>query len=472
MWFCSECGTKNEDSSNFCYECGNAKQQDLGNEPHAVAVEKEQIKVSKSKRKMLRVGIIAIITIALLGTVAFGAKDFLIRKFVLNDPVKRIAYGYKKLIDAKTFNSTTRLSLEFTEYPDDPESKMMVNLINDFSFHVNTKLNNNSNRFLQVIDLRLDDDSLMDANTYGDKETLALSIPSLLDEWIYVEIDELENMLEKMHVIDDSIDFSYEDYEKIFELKDVKNRKEIRNDYIEFISKELGKYVEEEGKKVDVVITDGDKESKIKCEEIVVEMSFRDLIDFIEELLSEIEDDDRIKDLVTQKVQQFFNIAVENGDIDEMNIDEDEIEDIMDEFDDFYDELIEEMLYDVDMIKEEMKYNNTDFELTWSFRFDSANNIRGVNYICEVESSYYDYYEGYKDIDFNLQGELVVNSINKGLNIEKPNLRHGYNFSDEPEEALNDIEEDFDDNFERLLESKEFEPILEFLQTLNPYYFN
>lgn len=473
--FCTECGTKNEDNSNFCYECGHPKEQGSSNGSQTTVLEKEQKeekKSSKSNSKIFRVGIIAIVIVALLGTTVFGAKDFIIRKFVLNDPVKRISYGYKKMLDAKTLDTTSKISLEFTEYPDNPEIKVMYNLLNDFSVLANSKFDNNADKFLQTIDFRLDDNSMINASIYGDNEVFALDLPSLLEGWIYVELKELPNILEEMDIIDrDSRDFNFEDYEQLLDMSNIENWEEIQNDYIDFMSEELGKYIKETGSKVDVIIINNDKESTIKCEEIVVKMDFKDMIDFIEDLFSEIEDDDRIKDLLTLKIQQFYDIAIENGDIDEMGAEEDDVEDIMDRFDDFYDGLFEEMEYSFDMLKDEMEYNESSFEYTWSFRLDSGNNLRGISCIAKIESTYYDYYEGYIDLNFNIQSEYVVNSINKGLDFEKPNLKKGYNFSDDPEEALYDIEEDMQKNFEKLIESKKFEPIMELLQTINPYYF-
>lgn len=454
MWFCPECGSENESTSNFCFECGTSKPNDLDSESEVKLSASQDSNSEKKKMPIWGKVLVAILAILVIYK-GFGLiKNYLIAK----DPVKRIAYGYSKMLDAKTLELNSKTSLNLTRYPDEPETKIFFKMLEDLEIEIDGKRDKKANRILETVKLNMDKDSIVDAVFYADKESAGISIPLLIDEWVYINYEDLDDMIDEMSYGEVS-QFSAEDYLPLFDFDDVDNWSKIQKEYIDFLSNNLDEYIEEGDEKVVVIIENAHREEKVKCDEVIITMDINDLFNITEDIIEKIQDDERVKEALKQKIEQFFEIAESNGDLDEMDLDKDDIGDILEDFDDNYEDLIDEMLDDLDEAKQEIREETDEFdlELEWSFRFDSRNRIRNI--VTKVGFDYTDYYDS---IGAELENNLVIKSMNEKLDFEKPDFSDGYNFSDDPEETLEELEAEFQYNFmKNLFSNQEFYKLFE-----------
>jgi len=442
MWYCPECGTKIENDGRFCFQCGQARPEIVAEDTGMTAVANEEITKKRSKAKFIGVGIGAAIIVLIFFGAAF-AKDYMITK----DPVKRIAYGYMQLLEADRLETNSKLSINVSEYPAEPEVKMVVDLLKKAELEINVKGDNLEKRFLQEIYLNFDGDQLADANIYVDKEVVAANLPLLIDDWIYLELDKYEEMIEEMSDGEVS-QFTAEDYSPLLRLDDVENWKEIRTDYAEFLIGTLNEYVEEGTEEIGVTYADGDKTKTIMCEEVIVKMDIRDMLDLAEELVEKIEDDDRMKEIFVYKVNQFIEIAKQNGDIDSMDIDEDDIDDMLDEAEDGFNDMLDDMLYSISEARKELSYSEEvlNSKIIWNFRFDKNHVLRNI--LTTIQMDYQGYYPE-ESFEAEIINNYVVKSINDKVGFEKPNFSGGYNFAEDPQEVVLELEEEIQQNFMR-----------------------
>lgn len=443
MWYCTKCGVQNEDDSKFCYKCGQEKPEQVyeGDNTATTVAEK---KSDKNKTKIIGAIIVAAVAIIAFALISF-AKDYMITK----DPINRIFYGYSKLYEADTIDTDVNISLEFVEYPDQSDANIYLPLLEDLDIDFNMKADNKDNKFIGKINLNFDGNSIIDSDIYGDKEVFAFNIPFLLEEWVYIDYEKVYS--NNGNIDYDEISEKQEAYSELLEFDNIDNWKEVKKDYGTFMSDILNKYVEKENEKVTVELLVEGETKTIDCEEVVVNMEVKDLFTIYLELLEKAKNDERIKEILIYKLNQFLELAKENGDADLMAVDGYELEEIIKALDEEYDYIIEELIKEIEFVKDGLQYEEAELYITWRFRFDNNHILR--NLLADIIIEQNDPYYTENDFTMKLKSNMVVNSINEKTDINKPDLSGGYDFASDPEGVSQKIEQDMQYNLMKNLMS-------------------
>jgi hypothetical protein len=397
-----------------------------------------------SKRELIIMGII----IVLIFTDVFIIKDYLITK----DPIKRIVYGYEKLNKTYALKTKSVLSVDFSDYFYRPETSMVVDLMEKTEIIVNSKVNRRENKYWKKIELKADKHSLADMTLYSDKEIIGVHIPLLIQKWVYLKPDELGNLLNEL-TGGRITKFDIQIYRALSDFSGIGNLEEVKKDYLEFLSKNLNKYAEEGRKKVNVKVVNEEKESILKCEEVIVKMNKTEILEFYEKLMNKVREDDRIKEVIKLRLYQFINKAKRNGnmkDIDEKWMEEN--------FDNVYNKIIK----GINELKIALQ-EGPNLSFMYRFRFDSKHVLRNIVYEMTMN---YDDADKLTKADIKIINNFIVNSINQRIEIDKPNVSMGYNYSQNPEQISQEISRAF--KFDLIKNLMANDKLLELFDTISP----
>ena len=476
--FCEKCGAQLEAGARFCSVCGYAanngqtNQQtqptqqfnynteqgnmnyssDLGNQGYTnnfnnngYNPQMQPSPMPKSKKAPVIVGLLAVLAIVAL----FTGLYLTVGKNMLASPTKKTMTAVTNLSKVNAVDMTTELRLKLNGASG--ENILIKDMAEGISIKIGGKYDKDKEQGVFDLALVYKKQSIVDMKAYVDKDIVVITSDELLEEPLYADIKELEK-LAGSDFTSASFDMDklapYQDFIKGLE-KD-SDYKAVSKTYGDFFEEVLKEFTKKAGS-VDVTVIEGGKEKTIKTDEIVMTIDDAFIKKVVKGLLEKVSEDKNLKALIKDKAQDFYDIAEKNGDLEDMDLDEESFKEAMEDFDAKWDEAMEEIksnLDDMDAELADLKFNSTA-----KFRVDSKNRLRQLTY--EVEAGeLMGEAMGMPGLSGSVIIETTFNAFDGDVKIEKPSTNGAKNLAEMDEYEMMSIMGAITEKLQRVIMSQ------------------
>ncbi|PKM51197.1 MAG: hypothetical protein CVV02_07515 [Firmicutes bacterium HGW-Firmicutes-7] len=317
----------------------------------------------------------------------------------MNATNQDITCNMKFALDPEKYEESTGMTL----YDDEKAMMLYVNsLLDKTAFELNykqaiNKKNPIDSKFQYALNWLYNEEKLLDFMVGMDEEYFEVLMPSIMNKTFFVSKDDIYKQMDL-----DLKDFDFEKYFKIIR-NNRKLLKAVDQDVYLDILKDTFKDKIKKGDSVNVVMSDG---KKVKCREYIVEMQYEDTLNIMKDMISEMEDDEAIKEYIRVTTLEVLEELKDSKDYKAFKIEKNHIEEITeyfeneDDFEDVYEEMIvalNEMIDELETVSDEV---NVDYNVTYAI--DIKNDIRAM----KMDMDY-----GFIKVDY----DYVMNSIGRKI---------------------------------------------------------
>ncbi|WP_139903848.1 hypothetical protein [Clostridium thermarum] len=187
---------------------------------------------------------------------------------------------------------------------------------------------------------------------------------------------------------------------------------------------------------VKVAVVEGGKEKTVNADEIEMTINDAFIKKVIKGLLEKVVDDKDLKALIKDKVQEFYDLAEKNGDLEELDLNEETFREFIDGFDTNWDEAMAELETALDELESELAH--FQFNSNAKFRIDSNNRLRQITYEIETGELLGEAM-GMAGLKGSLVIETTYNAFDGDVEIEKISTDGARNLAEMDEYELMDM---------------------------------
>jgi tetratricopeptide (TPR) repeat protein len=465
--FCEKCGAQLEAGAKFCSVCGytanngqannsnNTQQYDYntgmnntgysnngfangGNNNNfannGFNAQMQPSPMRKSKKAPILVGLLAVLAIVAVLTGLY----FTVGKNMFATPTDRTIKAVTNLTKVKAVDVTTELKLKLEGASG--ENVLVKDIVEGMSIKVGGKYDQDKKQGAFDIALIYKKQAVVDLKAYVDEDVIVIESEELLEEPLYANIKDLEELAgEDFDGMSYGMPINMEDlapYEEFVKgIQEDSQYKSVAKNYGDFFKEVLTEYIKKNGS-VDVTVVEGGKEKTIKADELEVTINDAFIKKVVKGLLEKVVEDDELKALIKDKAQEFYDLAEENGDLEDMDLDEESFEEAMDDFDDSWDEAMDELEVALDEMDEELA--NLEFNSSAKFRIDSSNRLRQLTYEIEAGEILGEAM-GMEGLSGSLIIETTYNAFDGDVEIEKLSTDGARNLAEMDEYEMMDM---------------------------------
>jgi hypothetical protein len=443
---CGICGYKFEDNFSeieIHNEESGQMNNELNNSNEEVMINGNTPEGNKGNKRIKTIAITAIVAlIAIASVLVFGKGSFDKRK-----PEEKVVDAFKKYYQANTMDVTTKVS--FTEFNipvtngqlDDQQAKLLTKVIKEISCDVNMKYDKKERILEGVMNFNVKDNQLLSADFHIDEELIGFSIPFLYEKPLFVTWESVVNKLNE----EANIKFNYKSYLELLDNDKYPSLKNIDEDkyvslFEQFVTDILGEVTKEEVKIGD---------DNLNLDKYSLDFDMAKTMEFYIKLLDEIVKDKEAKAFIYELIDNVSEIVIKNEDYKLMNITKEEfttsIEEIKNQLEDMVTELDGKSI--LEKISEEQGVdfaNLPDMEemgiaIKYNVFIDKKDNIRKMDIIEDIDNAEI-------GMKMGVNGEMIINSINKKIEFKGINQDEGVNLLELNEEELNQLMLDIQNN--------------------------
>ncbi|MCT4688153.1 hypothetical protein [Vallitalea sp.] len=376
---------------------------------------------NKGNKVVAGVAVGVIVAVLALATVLIFGKNLFSKK----SGEEKLVDAYEKLLKANSIDldynfSFTDLDIQGMD-TSDPQAALVANIIKDFSFDVNTKMDKKEHIMEGVINVNMQNNKLMAADFYVDKELVGINIPFIYDRTLYVTWDSLFNKIKEK--TDISID--WKDYLELLDKDNYPSAKNIdKSKYneltSEFVKGILGNITKES-------VRVGDK--NISCDKYPLQFDYSKMMEFVFKIMDEMVTDKDAKAFIYEVVDKVSEKIIANEDYTYFDITEEEFKNGIEEFKNNYEDMLDEL--DGKTILQKMAEEGFDINTLTDLMeaginikadvfVDKNNTIRKVDFIEEINDTK-------ANMKMGVKLECVINSIDKKLEFNGVDKSEGVN---------------------------------------------
>lgn len=412
------------------------------NMPGYTQVGQTYIMPEPKKKGKVFIGLaIALVLVGALVGLFFGVIKPLFDK---NTPASKVITALGDLNKHEAVDMTAKIKLEM--------DGIQGAVLDDFAFVINGKANQAEKKGSFDIAVNFKDNSLANINVYYDEKIVMLSSDELFEDTLYIDVDELKELLEDSQFADlaeGTSTVNFEAYQKLAkELEKDKNFKTVSDRYEKFFKKTLNDFIKENGK-VDVKVVEAGKEKTIKCEELTLTINDKFISKVILGLLKEISEDKELKALVKERFPQLLEAMKESGQTEYSGFDIEEYEDFMENFDSNWDNAMRQLkqILDSELIEKGLESFNFSTEVV--FRLDNKDRLRQFVFDIDLGEMAGDLAGAY-NVDGSIITEITINGYDKDVVIDKLSEDGAVNLAEMNEFELMSLMGEIQENLESI----------------------
>ncbi|GMQ60378.1 hypothetical protein AN1V17_47780 [Vallitalea sediminicola] len=364
----------------------------------------------KGNKVIAGVAVGLIVAVLALATVLIFGKDLFSEKGAED----KLVAAYEKLIDANTIDATYKFS--FTDLDiqgmdtTDPQAALAVNIVKDFSFDVNTKMDRKEHIMEGVINVNMKNNKLLAADFYIDKELMGINIPFIYDKTFYMTWDSLFNKLKE----ETDISINWKDYLELLDKDNYPSAKQIDRSKYNKLTSEFVKGILGDVTKESVRIGD----ENINCDKYPIQFDYVKMMEFTMKIMDEMVTDEDAKAFIYEVIDKVSEKIIANEDYTYFEMTEEEFKNGIEDFKNNYEEMLEELdgksileklaeegEFDINALPE---LKEAGINVSADLYIDKNNNIRKIDFIEEINDTE-------TNMKMGVKFEAVINSINKKL---------------------------------------------------------
>ncbi len=250
MHFCRKCGNKLQENLKYCNICGseiekihkeetsniNVLDDKKINDEHILIHKEEPLEKIKKfnfikKMKENKFSFILILTLIVIGV--FFIKNPVKNFFIRNNSSNWLVYAFDKYKEYETLDTVSDFNVKFTVQPEKSmEYENIEDIIEQCTLKVNNKIDKNTNEVYSKISLIYEKENILSGGEiYSNKEYMAIEMPQLYKDIIYIKWQDLNKLISN----NDSIDaIDPKNYENALSIKKSKYYNEVNKNYKEF----------------------------------------------------------------------------------------------------------------------------------------------------------------------------------------------------------------------------------------------
>ena len=273
---------------------------------------------------------------------------------------------------------------------------------------------------------------IITGSIYANKELAVYNFPQIYSKPLYVKLsDAYKNMPVKIDV---------EKYTKLFDIKANKQLQDLVASYVPVLMPQLTAAAKFSDKKVDVVFSNGKKQS---CDEIIFEFNKNSSIEILKTILTKAANDAKTKEFilqVTKLILEDYKAILQSNtqSQEEPNIPDFDVNEVMGLINQNYTQTINEAVYSIDELKPQIP----PFTLQYRMMIDDKNNLKG-------ERLYF-YLKDSNDFKIMIDIKGVINSLNANIKVQKIDISNGADMTKLTEKDFEIMQKNLENIFKKL----------------------
>ncbi|WP_273323588.1 hypothetical protein [Vallitalea guaymasensis] len=376
----------------------------------------------KGNKVIAGVAVGLIVAVLALATVLIFGKDLFSKK----SQEEKLVDAYEKLLKANTIDMAYNFSFTDLEIQgmdnSDPQAALVANMIKDFSFDVNTKMDRKEHIMEGDININMQNNKLMNADFYVDKELVGINIPFIYDKTFYVTWDSLFNKIKD----ETDVSINWKDYLELLDKENYPSAKKIDESKYNKLASEFVKEILGDVTKESVRIGD----QNISCDKYPLQLDYAKIMEFGFKIMDEMVTDEDAKAFVYEVVDKVSEKIIANEDYTYFDITEEEFKNGIEEFKSNYEDMLDELDgksilekmaeeegFDINTLPDLME---AGINIKADVFVDKNNTIRKVDFIEEISDTQ-------TNMKMGVKMECVINSINKKLKFNGIDKSEGVN---------------------------------------------
>lgn len=354
------------------------------------------------KRKtLLNVSIVFVLLLSLLlSSVAYSQ--------TVSTPLLKAGLAYAQAQSSKTIDEEFRIDLRYSAGNNATEnSKKLEEFFK--KMYIKGRVISDVSKYESSMQITIyyNNKELLKGSMYVNKEYVAYNFPQIYSKPLYVKLNQAyANM---------PVQIDVNKYIKLFDIQNNPQLQSLIASYADVVLPKLAACAKLSDKKVELIFSNGKKES---CDEIIFEFNKNSSLDLLKAILTKAADDKATKEVVLNVAKAILedSQAILNAQqLDKtttLNIDE-----IMKQAEANYSQSIKEVVYQLNKISPQIP----PFTLQYRMMVDGKNNFKGERLYFYLKDS-----NNFK-VMFDLKG--VINSLNQPVNITKIDISKGADIS-------------------------------------------
>ncbi|ADQ39711.1 hypothetical protein Calkr_0139 [Caldicellulosiruptor acetigenus I77R1B] len=284
-----------------------------------------------------------------------------------------------------------------------------------------------------ALNLYYNNKQVLSGSIYVNKELAVYNFPQIYSKPLYVKLsDAYKNM---------PIQIDVEKYTKLFDVRSNKQLQELVASYAEVLMPKLAAAVKLSDKKVEVVFSDGKKQS---CSEVIFEFNKDSSLEIVKAILTKAANDAKTKEFILQVLKLILEDSkailqtqmLSEGEglkPEDFNVNE-----ILNQVSANYTQAVSSAVYVIDEVKPQIP----PFTLQYRIMIDDKNNLKGERLYFYLKDS-----NGFK-IMFDMKG--VINSINANIKVPKIDISKGIDMTKLTDKDFEIMQKNLENIFKKL----------------------
>ncbi len=274
---------------------------------------------------------------------------------------------------------------------------------------------------------------VLSGSIYVNKELAVYNFPQIYSKPLYVKLSSAyKNM---------PIQFDVEKYTKLFDVRSNKQLQELVASYAEVLMPKLAAAAKLSDKKVEVVFSDGKKQS---CSEVIFEFNKDSSLEIVKAILTKAANDAKTKEFILQVLKLILEDSkailqtqmLSEGEglkPEDFNVNE-----ILNQVSANYTQAVNSAVYAIDEVKPQIP----PFTLQYRMMIDDKNNLKGERLYFYLKDS-----NDFK-IMFDMKG--VINSLNANIKVPKIDISKGTDMTKLTEKDFEKMQKNVENIFKKL----------------------
>ncbi|WAM36121.1 hypothetical protein [Caldicellulosiruptor acetigenus] len=284
-----------------------------------------------------------------------------------------------------------------------------------------------------ALNLYYNNKQVLSGSIYVNKELAVYNFPQIYSKPLYVKLsDAYKNM---------PIQIDVEKYTKLFDVRSNKQLQELVASYAEVLMPKLAAAAKLSDKKVEVVFSDGKKQS---CSEVIFEFNKDSSLEIVKAILTKAANDAKTKEFILQVLKLILEDSkailqtqmLSEGEglkPEDFNVNE-----ILNQVSANYTQAVGSAVYAIDEVKPQIP----PFTLQYRIMIDDKNNLKGERLYFYLKDS-----NGFK-IMFDMKG--VINSINANIKVPKIDISKGIDMTKLTDKDFEIMQKNLENIFKKL----------------------
>lgn len=349
-------------------------------------------------------------------------------------PLLKAGIAYLQAQGAKTIDEEIRIDVRFSAGKNaTEEDKKLEELLKKMYIKARVISDVSNYETNMQLSLYYTNKQFLSGSIYVNKELVVYNFPQIYPKPLYVKMDSSYQNI--------PVQIDVEKYTKLFDIKTNKLLQEVVAGYTDLVLPKLAAAVKMSDKKVDVVFSNGKKQS---CDEIIFEFNKNSSLEIIKAILTKAANDAKTKEFVLETLKQILEdikplLQAQMLPQDESNMPpEIDMNEVLEQISLNYSQAVSSAVYAIDGLKTQIP----PFTLQYRMMIDSSNNLKG-------ERLYF-YLKDANDLKVMFDIKGAINSLNANIKVPKIDISKGADMTKLTEKDLEKMQKNIENIFKKL----------------------